>query len=106
MPKRKPQFQREIRQLMYGFGDQQQPLQETVDIMDELLEWFIKDLADEALKHSTRVKTNDFLNALKDDPKKLARAHELLTLDKELKLARAAFDVQEMTKGMLDDSKQ
>jgi hypothetical protein len=28
---------------------------------------------------------------LEDDPKKLARAHELLSLDKELKQARATF---------------
>ena len=107
MPKRKGQFTKEVRQLMYGFGDVSNPLPESVDIMDELLDWFIQDLCDRAQKKSCtqRLKTSDFLSALHDDPKKLGRAHELLHLDKELKMARAAFDVQELTKGLSTDNK-
>ncbi|KAJ3000883.1 hypothetical protein HDV02_002346 [Globomyces sp. JEL0801] len=49
---------------MYGFGDHQNPLPESIE---------------------------DFLKALEGDNKKIARAHELLNLDKELKAARATF---------------
>jgi transcription initiation factor TFIID subunit 13 len=101
MSKRPVQFQKEIRQLFYGFGDDINPLQESVEVMDEMLDWFIADLCKVAQRKSStaRVKTSDFLAALNQDPKKLGRAHELLHLDKELRTARAAFDVQEMTKG-------
>ena len=83
---------------MYGYGDSPNPQQESVDVMEEILEWYILDLCEKALKTQTgsKLKTSDFLHALAKDPKKLARAHELLTLDKELKSARAAFDMQEV----------
>jgi transcription initiation factor TFIID subunit 13 len=90
---RKPVFAKEIRALMYGFGDVANPLPESIEIMDELLEWFIVDLCEQAQKRSTssKLKTTDFLLALEKDAKKSARAHELLALDKELKQARATF---------------
>ncbi|KAJ3303294.1 Transcription initiation factor TFIID subunit 13 [Kappamyces sp. JEL0829] len=88
---------------MYGFGDVSQPLQESVDVMDELLDWFVADLCESAAKKSstTKLKTSDFLSALEGQPKKLARAHELLTLDKELKMARATFNENIMADGAL-----
>ncbi|KAI8898684.1 hypothetical protein BC833DRAFT_588840 [Globomyces pollinis-pini] len=42
--KRKSIFAKDIRNLMYGFGDHQNPLPESIEVMDELLEWFIVDL--------------------------------------------------------------
>ncbi len=47
-------------------------------------------------KYPNRPKTHDFLAALRGDPKKLARAHELLAMERELKQARAAFDLEEV----------
>ncbi|KAL2919932.1 Transcription initiation factor TFIID subunit 13 [Polyrhizophydium stewartii] len=95
--KRKRQFVKEVRSLMYGFGDVPNPLPESVELVDELLEWYMIDLCERSLKKATgKLKTSDFLGALAKDPKKLARAHELLKLDKELRQARAAFDVQEI----------
>jgi transcription initiation factor TFIID subunit 13 len=101
---RTPVFPKEIKALMYGFGDQSNPVQESIEVMDELLEWFIVDLCQNAQNKSTtnKLKTTDFLLALEGDAKKSARAHELLALDKELKQARATFGdtVQmEMSKG-------
>ncbi|KAH6563017.1 hypothetical protein BASA50_011384 [Batrachochytrium salamandrivorans] len=104
--KHKKQFEREVRGLMYGFGDVPNPLNESVELMDELLVWFIRDLCEKAQnKAISKLKTSDFLGALAKDPKKLARAHELLKLDKELKSARAAFDVQELAGVPLKTSK-
>ncbi|EGF80374.1 hypothetical protein BATDEDRAFT_7439, partial [Batrachochytrium dendrobatidis JAM81] len=91
--KHKKQFEKEVRGLMYGFGDVPNPLPESVELMDELLVWFIHDLCETAQRKATgKLKTSDYLGALAKDSKKLARAHELLKLDKELKTARAAFD--------------
>eukprot|EP00842_Homolaphlyctis_polyrhiza_P000760 jgi/Hompol1/1685/HPOL_001417-RA len=106
MRKRKGQFAREVRGLMYGFGDVPNPLPESVDLVDELLEWYITDLCEKAAARAIgKLKTSDFLAVLADDPKKLGRAHELLRLDKELKVARAAFDVHEMTGVSMKPSK-
>lgn len=65
---------------------------ESVAILDEMLIDFIVDLTEKSSKLSVgKIKTNDFLQQLEGDEKKLARAHELLYLDKELKQARATF---------------
>ena len=78
---------------MFGFGDVANPLPESVDLMDELLELFVQDLCSAAQKKAmaNKLKTADFLAALETQPKKMARAHELLNLDKVLKQARSTF---------------
>lgn len=85
---------------MYGFGDSITPLPETVQVMDEILEWFIVDLCTSASRLSPNqgLKTSDVMRVLmrNGDTKKVARAGELLVLDRELKAARAAFDVKDM----------
>jgi transcription initiation factor TFIID subunit 13 len=70
--RRKVLYPKEIKQLMYGSGDVAQPLDESVEVLDDCLEWFIEDLCNEALKHSQgRLKTVDFLTALQQDSKKV-----------------------------------
>ncbi|KAJ3087759.1 hypothetical protein HK102_010338, partial [Quaeritorhiza haematococci] len=44
----------------------------------------------------SKLKTTDFLNVLRKDPKKYGRARELIALDKELRRARATFDLGEV----------
>lgn len=93
-------FQKELANLMYGFGDDPNPLPESVECLEELLDWFVIDLSERAQSKATsqKLKTADFLAALEGDSKKLARgnccftrAHELLNLDKVLKQARSTF---------------
>ena len=50
MSKRKRVFQKELKSLMFGFGDVSNPLPESIDLMDELLELFVADLCTTALK--------------------------------------------------------
>jgi transcription initiation factor TFIID subunit 13 len=89
---------------MYGFGDVQQPDQDSIDFMESLIMDYINDLVSnysihpkcqEAKKVSktNSVKTVHFMHVLRKDAKKYARAKELLALDKELKQARATFDL-------------
>ena len=70
------------------------PLEDSVVLMEELLQDFFVDLCQRSCKQSQRKapKTLDFLNALAQNPKQLHRAKELLVMDKELKSARAMFD--------------
>jgi transcription initiation factor TFIID subunit 13 len=93
MKRKRGIFQKEISNLMYGFGDVPNPLPESVECLEELLDWFVLDLCERAQKRAAtaKLKTSDFLLALEGDGKKLARAHELLTLDKVLKQARSTF---------------
>lgn len=72
MSRRKVLYPKEIKQLMYGSGDVPNPLDESVEVMDECLEWFLVDLCNQALQnaHGGRLRTTDFLTALAGDPKK------------------------------------
>ena len=89
--------EKEVAALMYAFGDL--PEQESVHLMDELLQDYLIDLVanvDKICKKNP--KTAHFLQALSNNPKQHYRAKELLALDKELKSARSVFDIQEMAK--------
>ncbi|KND00397.1 uncharacterized protein SPPG_04720 [Spizellomyces punctatus DAOM BR117] len=91
-------FTREVRLLMYGFGDVAHPSQDSVELMEEMLTTYISDMCEKVQSINPKPKTADFLHVLRRDPKKRARAHELLALDKELKRARTIFDdVPEMS---------
>ncbi|KAI8826886.1 transcription initiation factor IID, 18kD subunit-domain-containing protein [Fimicolochytrium jonesii] len=89
-------FTREVRTLMYGFGDTDNPSPDSVDLMEELLLTYLSDLVTEAQRTAPKPKTSDFLHALRRDPKKLARAHELLAMEVELNNARKVFHDPEM----------
>jgi transcription initiation factor TFIID subunit 13 len=73
--------------------------------MEELVIDYIQKLCGDAnklAKYRGHVKTEDFLFVLGKEPKRLARARELLALDKELKRARQAFNVADFTTGGKD----
>lgn len=48
--KRKRVFQKELKSLMFGFGDVSNPMPESIDLLDELLELFVADLCSTAFK--------------------------------------------------------
>jgi transcription initiation factor TFIID subunit 13 len=88
--------EKEIAALMYAFGDS--PEQESVHLMDELLQDYLIELVSNVDRICKKPKTVHFLQALSNNPKQHYRAKELLALDKELKSARSVFDIQEMAK--------
>ncbi|KAJ3299609.1 Transcription initiation factor TFIID subunit 13 [Borealophlyctis nickersoniae] len=95
--KEKKQFSRES-QLMYGFGDVTNPAQDTVELMEEMLMIYFADLAAEINKVSTgnKIKLSDILHALRNDPKKLGRAQELIAMSKEIQEAKRLVDRSEL----------
>ena len=89
------QFARELRLMMYGFGDDANPRPDSVEVMEEILLQYLHDLCSDAAKVSKMrgtVKVEDFIFALRKDPKKHARAEELLFRFDDLLKARKAFD--------------
>ncbi|KAI9202175.1 transcription factor TFIID complex subunit Taf13 [Polychytrium aggregatum] len=86
-----------VKQMLYGFGDVINPAPDTVDLMDEMLQEFIVDLCLEAMKSSNnKVLLNDFLFALRHDPKKYARAHELLEMAKKIARDKRIMDIEDL----------
>lgn len=88
-------FVKELRQMMYGFGDDEDPLAETVELMEDIVIEYITDMvhkAQEVASQRGKVGVEDILFLIRKDPRKFARVKELLAMDKMLKEARKVFD--------------
>ena len=94
LDKKKRLFAKELRCMMYGFGDDQNPYTETVDMLEDLVIHFIGDIALRALEigRSGRVTVEDVMYLVRHDSRKYARVKDLLSMNEELKKARKAFD--------------
>jgi len=93
---RKRLFAKELRNMMYGFGDDPQPYAESVELLEDLVVQYITDMTLKAGEVGSnkqgRIVVNDILYLLRHDPRKYARVKELLSMNEELKRARKAFD--------------
>ncbi|PFH54329.1 hypothetical protein AMATHDRAFT_135314 [Amanita thiersii Skay4041] len=93
-------FTKELRSLMYGFGDDRNPANDTVNVMEEILVEYITDvcLASGASSRKARLSIEDLRKALSRpaDAKKLARMEELLFMQEDIKRARAQFEDSEL----------
>jgi transcription initiation factor TFIID subunit 13 len=86
--------------MMYGFGDVRNPRPDSVELLEDMVLEYITDLCLQAsqsgsLRPNGKIKTDDFLFALRNDPAKLSRAQELLVLNDDLSKARKVFDEKE-----------
>lgn len=88
-------FTKELKSLMYGFGDDRNPATDSVNVMEEILVEYITDVCQTAGSSSrkTRLSIEDLRKALSRpaDAKKLARMEELLFMQEDIKRARAQF---------------
>ncbi|XP_055712117.1 transcription initiation factor TFIID subunit 13 [Phlebotomus papatasi] len=91
---RKRLFSKELRCMMYGFGDDQNPYTESVDMLEDLVIEFITETTHRAMEigRTGRVQVEDIVFLVRKDPRKYARVKDLLTMNEELKRARKAFD--------------
>ncbi|KAJ7449840.1 transcription initiation factor IID, 18kD subunit-domain-containing protein [Mycena latifolia] len=89
-------FTKELKNLMYGFGDDRNPATDTVNVMEEILIEYITDVCQTAGSQTKRVRLSieDLRRALSRpaDAKKLARMEELLFMQEDIKRARAQFE--------------
>lgn len=96
--KKKRIFTKELRCMLYGFGDEQVPYTETVELLDDLLIQYITEMTVKAMNvgKKGRVHVEDIVYLIRKDPKKYARVKDLLTMNEELKKARKAFDAESL----------
>ncbi|KAI9701522.1 MAG: Transcription initiation factor TFIID subunit 13 [Candelina mexicana] len=93
-------FPADLRALLYGFGDDREPLPETIKVLDEIVTDYIIETCHAAAQSASysrrqKIKVDDFKFALRKDPSKLGRVQELLRMEKVLKGARKAFDADD-----------
>ncbi|XP_059625604.1 transcription initiation factor TFIID subunit 13 [Cornus florida] len=91
-------FQKDLQHMMYGFGDDPNPLPETVALLEDIVVEYVTDLVHKAQDFSSKrgkLLTEDFLFLIRKDLPKLNRCTELLSMNEELKQARKAFEVDE-----------
>ena len=101
-----------VRCMLYGFGDDESPYQETVYLLEELVIQFIVDMVGmiyllcavcqsphvrqtrraQEIGKPGRIAVEDILYLVRHDLKKYSRVNELLMMNEELKRARKAFD--------------
>lgn len=80
--------------MMYGFGDDQNPYTESVDLLEDLVIQYITETTYKAMEvgKTGRVTVEDIMYLMRKDPRKYIRVKELLLMNEELKKARKAFD--------------
>ncbi|EFA74643.1 transcription initiation factor TFIID subunit [Heterostelium album PN500] len=93
--KRRRTFTKDLKHMMYGFGDVRDPLPDTVDLLEEIVFEYIQEMTLKAAQVSTkrgRFQTEDLVFLVRKDAKKYHRVIELLKMNEELKKAKRAFD--------------
>ncbi|XP_078428488.1 TBP-associated factor 13 [Wolffia australiana] len=91
-------FQKDLQHMMYGFGDDPNPLPETVALVEDIVVEYVTDLAHKAQDIASKrgkLLTEDFLFLIRKDLPKFHRCTELLSMNEELKQARKAFEIDE-----------
>ncbi|KRZ73864.1 Transcription initiation factor TFIID subunit 13 [Trichinella papuae] len=85
---------KELRCMLYGFGDSKQPFAETVDLLEDIVMEFIKSFTIKSMevRKTGRITLEDIWYLIRRDPKKYSRVKDLLTMNEELRKARKAFD--------------
>ena len=94
-----------VRQFLYAFGDDKDPLPETVRVLDEIVTDYIIETCHVAARSADvtgrqKIKVDDFRFAIRNDEMATGRVKELLQIDKELKDSRKQFDTHEGKVGL------
>ncbi|KAL0084591.1 transcription initiation factor IID, 18kD subunit-domain-containing protein [Phycomyces blakesleeanus] len=96
---RKGMFAKDLKLLMYGFGDVQNPAADSIAVMDDLVIDYITEMclkASKVAENRGKVRVEDFKHILRKDAKKLARVEELIYMSEDIRRAKQLFDEKEM----------
>ncbi|KAI1728615.1 transcription initiation factor IID, 18kD subunit domain-containing protein [Ditylenchus destructor] len=87
-------FRRELKSMLYGFGDNKTPSDETLDALEAIVVDYIRQVSQKALSvgKPNRIALEDIHYLIRRDQKKFSRVKELLSMSEELKKARKAFE--------------
>lgn len=94
-------FYKDVRSMMYGFGDVSSPRMDTVETVHNYLMDYLNVLLTKVhsmAKIKGKTKTEDLLYFLKRDRKKYTRVKNLLLMNEELKASRKIFECKEYEK--------
>ena len=91
--------------MLYAYGDDKDPLDETVRVLDEIVTDYIIETAhtaNKAAEYSGRqkIKNDDFMFAIRKDEFATGRVRELHLMEKKLKEQRKQFDTGEGKVGL------
>ncbi|GFR41669.1 hypothetical protein Agub_g2412, partial [Astrephomene gubernaculifera] len=111
-------FTKDLSRLMYGFGDYENPIQETINVVEDILVEYVRETCCSALNEAARigklerdrhsgapklkVDEKDILFLVRKDPKKYSRIRELLDMQILIKEARKTLDVDKISEGDMD----
>lgn len=89
-------YGKELRCMMYGFGDDRNPYTESVELLEDLVLKYINDTTRKAMDvgRTGKITVDDIMYLIRNDKRKCARVKELLLMNEELKRSRKAFDIE------------
>ncbi|KAG0290568.1 hypothetical protein BGZ96_005962 [Linnemannia gamsii] len=102
-------FGKELKQLMYGFGDVPNPANDAVGVLEDMLIEYLTDTCTQAAAVADKrgkVNVEDFKFVLRKDAKKRARVDELLYMNEDIRRAKRIADIPELdsSKGNAKDA--
>ncbi|KAF9433649.1 hypothetical protein BGZ76_009169 [Entomortierella beljakovae] len=93
-------FGKELKQLMYGFGDVPNPANDAVGVMEDMVIEYLTDTCMQAAviadKRGGKVNVEDFKFVLRNDAKKRSRVEELLYMNEDIRRAKKIADIPEL----------
>lgn len=89
----KGMYDKELRCMMYGFGDDKNPYTESVELLEELVLKYITETTQKAMQRG-KITLADMMYVIRKDKRKRNRVEELLLMNEELKKSRKAFDIE------------
>lgn len=89
-------YGKELRCMMYGFGDDINPYTESVELLEDLAFKYINETTRKAIEvgRTGKITVEDIMYLIRKDKRKCARVKELLLMNEELKKSRKAFDIE------------
>lgn len=87
-------FRKELRVMIYGFGDDKIPYDKTLELLETIIVNYIHGMCQRALQlgKTGRLTLEDIHYLIRRDPRKFGRVRDLLSMSEELKKARKQFD--------------
>lgn len=89
-----------VSSLLYAYGDVEDPLPDTMRVLDEIVTEFLDGICFEASRHAQvagrqKLKFDDFEFALRRNPQYLGRVRSMIEKRQEIKEARQGFNEDE-----------
>ena len=91
-------FREDLKKLMYGYGDDQNPNEASVELLETYVEEFVINLVAQSMRRSQRhhgtnyIRLADVLNVIKHDEKKFLRMPYILSTQQEINQTRQSLE--------------